>query len=89
VRAGWQLGMNIHNLMILFGYLILAIAVLLGLSVAIALPVILSLPIGLLQIWSMNRIANGSRPNWNFLTLTGLLMYASVAYLLTLAFWTR
>ena len=34
VRAGWQLGMNIHNLMILFGYLILAIAVLLGLSMS-------------------------------------------------------
>jgi hypothetical protein len=81
--------MNIHNLMVLFGYLILAIAVLLGLSVAIALPVILSLPIGLLQIWSMNRIAAGGKPNWNILTLTGLLMYASAAYLLALAFWTR
>jgi 1,4-dihydroxy-2-naphthoate octaprenyltransferase len=89
VRAGWQLGMNIHNLMILFGYLILAIAVILGLSVAIALPVILSLPIGLLQIWLMNRIAAGYKPNWTTLTAAGLLMYASAAYLLTLTFWTR
>jgi 1,4-dihydroxy-2-naphthoate octaprenyltransferase len=89
VRAGWQLGMNIHNLMILFGYLILAIAVLLGLSTAIALPVFLSLPIGLLQIWSMNRIAAGGKPNWTVLTLTGLLIFASAAYLLALAFWTH
>jgi 1,4-dihydroxy-2-naphthoate octaprenyltransferase len=89
VRAGWQLGMNMHNLMILFGYLILAIAVLLGLSTAIALPVFLSLPIGLLQIWSMNRIAAGGKPNWTVLTLTGLLIYASAAYLLALAFWTH
>jgi 1,4-dihydroxy-2-naphthoate octaprenyltransferase len=89
VRAGWQLGMSIHNLMILFGYLILAIAVFLGLSVSIALSVILSLPIGLLQIWSMNRIAAGGKPNWTILTLTGVLMYASAAYLLALTFWTR
>jgi 1,4-dihydroxy-2-naphthoate octaprenyltransferase len=89
VRAGWQLGMNIHNLMILFGYLILAIAVLLGLPVAIALPAILSLPIGLLQIWSMNRIAAGGKPNWNTLAWGGLLMFGSAAYLLALAFWTR
>jgi 1,4-dihydroxy-2-naphthoate octaprenyltransferase len=89
VRAGWQSGMNIHNLMIFFGYLVLAIAVIVGLPVAIALPAILSLPIGLLQIWSMNNIAAGSKPNWNTLTLAGLLMYASAAYLLALAFWTR
>lgn len=89
VRAGWQLGVNIHNLMILFGYLIMAIAVLLGLPTGIALPVILSLPIGLLQIWTINRIASGGKPNWTLLTLTGLLMFTSAAYLLTLAFWTR
>ncbi len=89
VRAGWQSGMNLHNLMILFGYLILAIAVLLGLSVSVALPVLLSLPIGLLQIWSMNRIAAGAKPNWTTLTLAGLLMYGSAAYLLALTFWTR
>lgn len=89
VRAGWQRGVTIHNLMILFGYLIMAIAVLLGLPIGIALPVILSLPIGLLQIWTINRIASGGKPNWTLLTLTGLLMFASAAYLLTLAFWTR
>lgn len=89
VRLGWQAGMNLHNILILSAYLLLALAIVLGLPLAVALPAFLSLPLGLLQIWNMNRIAAGGKPNWTTLTFSGLLLFALTAYLLTFAYWTR
>jgi 1,4-dihydroxy-2-naphthoate octaprenyltransferase len=89
VRLGWQAGMRLHNLLIIAAYIVLALAVLLKMPPLIALPAFLTLPIGLLEIWYMNRIAAGARPNWTALTLTAIVLFAATAYLLTFAFWTR
>ena len=89
VRLGWQRGMFLHNILILTGFLILALATLMGLPSAISLPAFLPLPLGLLQIWQMRRIAAGGKPNWNALTLTAVVLFASVTYLLAFGFWTR
>jgi 1,4-dihydroxy-2-naphthoate polyprenyltransferase len=89
VRMGWQRALLLHNLLILANYLTLGLAVFFGLPFFIALPALLTLPLGLLQIWQMRRIADGARPNWTALTLTGTVLFASVAYLLAFAFWTR
>ncbi|MGE5223698.1 MAG: prenyltransferase [Omnitrophica WOR_2 bacterium] len=89
VRLGWQTGMNLHNLLILASFLMLAIAAALGLPLRIALPAFLALPLGLLQIWYMNRIAAGAKPNWTTLTLSALVLFGATAYLLALAFWLR
>lgn len=89
VRMGWLRGMTVHNILILGAYLTLGIAVLFGLDIFIALPALLTLPLGLLQIWQMRRIADGARPNWSTLTLTGMVLFAVVGYLLAFTFWTR
>jgi 1,4-dihydroxy-2-naphthoate octaprenyltransferase len=89
VRLGWEAGMRLHNLLILTAYLLLSIAMMLDFPFLVALPALLTLPLGLLQVWSMNRIAAGARPNWTTLTLTGLALFAIMAYLLTFSFWTR
>lgn len=89
VRMGWQRGMILHNLLILISFLILGIAALFGLPVAIALPGFLTLPLGLFQIWMMNRIASGGRPNWNALAFTAAALLGVTVYLLAFAFWTR
>ncbi len=89
VRLGWQAGMNLHNLLILASYFLLALAIGLGLPAAIALPAFLTLPVGLLQIWNINRIAGGARPNWTILTLVAILLFGVTAYLLALSFWSR
>lgn len=89
VRVGWQQGMFLHNILILSGFLILALAAVMGMPLAIALPAFIPLPLGLLQIWQMRRIAAGGKPNWNSLTLTAVVLFASVSYLLAYAFWTR
>ena len=89
VRMGWYRGMTLHNLLIFGAYLTLGAAVLLGLEFYIALPALLTLPLGLLQIWQMRRIADGAKPNWSTLTLTGMVLFALVGYLLAFSFWIR
>jgi 1,4-dihydroxy-2-naphthoate polyprenyltransferase len=89
VRLGWQRGMTLHNALILSAYLLLALAVSFGLPFAIAWPSFLTLPIGLLQIWQMRRVADGAKPNWTTLTITPLILFAAMTYLLAFAFWVR
>jgi 1,4-dihydroxy-2-naphthoate polyprenyltransferase len=89
VRVGWQKGMLIHNISILFTYLLFGLGVLLGFPFPIVLPAFLTLPLGLFQIWMVNRIADGARPNWPALTFTAAALFSITAYLLTFAFWTR
>lgn len=89
VRLGWQRAMNLHNLLILTAFLLLALAAGFGLPPGIAFPAFLPLSLGLLQIWQMRRIAAGARPNWTALGLTAVVLFASTCYLLAFAFWTR
>jgi 1,4-dihydroxy-2-naphthoate octaprenyltransferase len=89
VRVGWQRGMVLHNSMILVAFFLLGLALTYGLPFGIGLPAFLPLPLGLLQIWQMRRISDGAKPNWRALRLTALAIFATTAYLLAFAFWTR
>lgn len=89
VRLGWQTGMQIHNLLILIGFFLLALAAAFRMPLFIALPAFATLPVGLLQIWQMRRLADGAKPHWTALTLNALALFAGTAYLLTFAFWVR
>ncbi len=89
VRLGWQIGMQMHNLLILVGFLLLALAAAFRMPLFIALPAFATLPVGLLQIWQMRRLADGAKPHWTALTLNALALFAGTAYLLTFAFWVR
>lgn len=89
VRVGWRIGMGLHNVLVLTAFFLLGLAMLFGLPLSIALPAFLPLPLALLQIWQMRRIAAGAAPNWTALTLNALALFASTAYLLAFAFWTR
>jgi 1,4-dihydroxy-2-naphthoate octaprenyltransferase len=89
VRIGWQRGMMLHNLLILISFVILGIAFVFGLPLNVTWPVILVLPFGVFQIWQMNRIADGVKPNWNLLVLSAISTFGLAAYILTYAFWTH
>lgn len=89
VRIGWKDGMALHNIFILSAFALLGLATLFGFPSSIALPAFVPLPLGLLQIWYMRRIAAGAKPNWVALTLGAVMLFGSVAYLLTYAFWVR
>lgn len=89
VRLGWQNGMLMHNVLILTAFLILAVAAIFGLPRFAVLPAFLPLPLALLQIWQMRQIASGGKPNWTAVTLNALALFASMAYMMTFAYWTN
>ncbi len=89
VRMGWQSGMTLHNVLILFSFLLLGLAMLLGMPIPIGFPAFLTLPLGVLQIWQMRRISEGAKPNWQTLTLTAIILFGMTAYLLAVGIWTR
>jgi 1,4-dihydroxy-2-naphthoate octaprenyltransferase len=88
IVIGWQRGMQFHNLLILTGYLLLALAAAFGLPWSLTWPGMLSLPVGLFQIYQMSRISNGAKPDWRMLRLTAAATFGMTAYLLGLAIWT-
>ena len=89
VRIGWQRGMKLHNFLLLGGFGLLGIAWALGLPYQIALPAVLMLLAGAFQIWAMNRIEEGGRPNWLFFTVVAAAIFGMTTYLLAYGFWMR
>jgi 1,4-dihydroxy-2-naphthoate octaprenyltransferase len=89
VRLGWQMGMSLHNILLLTSFFLLVATISFGMPVMIVLPATIPLVLAVLQIWIMRRIAAGAKPNWTALTINALAIYVSVAYLLAFAFWTR
>jgi 1,4-dihydroxy-2-naphthoate octaprenyltransferase len=89
VRLGWRSGITIHNIFILGGFLLLLLAASFNLPLFVLLPALLPIPLAVLQVWQLARIANGGKPNWNALTINGIAVFASTAYLITFSFWTH
>ncbi len=89
VRIGWEQGLRLHHAMVMAGYALMAGALAAGLPAAIALPPLVSLPLAALQVWQLQRIARGHKPNWLAVTFNGLSFTFLAAYLLAQAFWTR
>jgi len=89
VRMGWKNGMALHNILIISAYLLLGLAVTFGMPLMIALPAFFTFPLGLLQLWQMRRVAGGAKPNWTAITLTPVVLFVAMTYLLAFAYWTR
>lgn len=89
IRMGWQNGMLLHNILILGAYLLFLLAITFGLPWRIGVPALLTLPIGILQIWTVNRIAAGAKPQWKFLKVMAGALFGITAYLLAFGFWIR
>jgi len=87
-RLGWAHGMNLHNLLILFSYLVMVTSSFIDLPWVLLRSGLFTLPIGLFQIWQMMRIARGAKPNWTLLVVTAAATFALTAYFITFTLWT-
>jgi 1,4-dihydroxy-2-naphthoate octaprenyltransferase len=87
VLMGWQRAMTLHNLSILLGFLLIGGFVLLRLPWVVAWSIFLALPLGLLQIYQVQKIADGVKPNWWMLHLNAISTFALMAYLTTVTLW--
>ena len=83
----WEYAVPLHHVLLVFAYVIFAIAPLLGYS--ILWPAFLTLPFAILQIILLRHISNGNKPNWTLLTATALAVFGLTTYFLTLTFWLR
>jgi 1,4-dihydroxy-2-naphthoate octaprenyltransferase len=89
LRLGWQRGISAHNWLVVGGFLLLVLAAIIGLPLRIALPVATVMPVGLTQIWLLNRIAQGVKPNWNLMIVLAVATFGMTAYFLSYGFWTH
>ncbi len=89
VRVGWESGVMLHNILLLAAYVILAVSVFFKMPFSIAFPVFLTLPLAVFQVWQMNRIASGERPNWTLLGFVAVMIVGLSTYLMAFTFWTR
>lgn len=83
----WERAVPLHHSLIVFAYVIFAIAPLLGFS--ILWTAFLTLPFALLQIILVRNISLGAKPNWTLLTSTALAVFGLTTYFITLTFWIR
>ncbi len=86
-RLTWERAVPLHHVLIVFAYVIFAVAPLLGFSTLWR--AFFTLPFALLQILLLRHISNGGKPNWVLLTATALAVFGLTTYFLTLTFWLR
>ena len=86
VTLGWEKGIFFHNVMVLFAFLLLGLGPLFGLAWKITWPALTLGIVGLFQIFQLQKIAQGAKPNWLLLNWTALILYAITVYMLLFAF---
>jgi 1,4-dihydroxy-2-naphthoate octaprenyltransferase len=86
-RLTWEHAVPLHHSLIVFAYVLFAVALLLRFS--ILWTAFLTLPFALLQVIFLRNISLGSKPNWTLLTATALAVFGLTTYFITLTFWLR
>jgi 1,4-dihydroxy-2-naphthoate octaprenyltransferase len=84
---GWQKGMNLHNLFVLFTYFSYAVAALVGLPWRLSIVVFLSMPFAAVQFWEMTRIREGLKPRWKLLKVASVGSISALAYFILFFLW--
>ena len=85
--VGWEKGIQMHNLLIIAAYALVAVAFLFGLPWRLVWPMLLTIPVAFYQIWQMRQISLGVKPNWSILRLTAITLFGLTAYLITISLW--
>jgi len=86
VRFGWERSIALHNFLILGYFLFHGLSMVFGLPFSIGLPVFTVLPLALFQVWYINRIIAGAKPNWRIINLTAVFTFSLPVYLLVFRF---
>lgn len=79
--------LRLHNLSLLMGYLILLAGTFFELPWKLIWPGLTTIPIGLIQIWQVNQILSGRKPNMPVLEFTAISIALFMAYFSILSLW--
>lgn len=88
-RLTWQRAVPIHHFLVLSAFLLYSAAPFLEYPSSLVWPVFLAFPFAVLQIFWLQRIANGGRTLWSFFTALASATIGLTSYLLALTFWIR
>ena len=88
-RLTWQRAVPTHHFLVLSAFLLYSAAPIIGYPSSLVWPIFLALPLAALQIFWLQRIANGERTLWPFLTALASTTIGLTSYLLALTFWIR
>jgi 1,4-dihydroxy-2-naphthoate octaprenyltransferase len=87
VRLGWQNALVLHNIFILFAFVLVGIFLQLGFPWSLTWPILLALPVGIFQIFYLQSIANGAPPKWVLLRWLAVGLFLLVVYLEIISLW--
>jgi 1,4-dihydroxy-2-naphthoate polyprenyltransferase len=88
-RLTWQRAIPIHHFLLLAAFLLFAISPFAGFPWGLVWPVFVVLPFAAFQIIWLQRISQGGRTLWSFMTMLAAATFALTAYLLAFTFWIR
>jgi len=78
---------NLHNLLIVFGYLIMIMGVIFHVQWKLIWPQLMTLPIGAIQIWQISHVTKGGKPAISPLVLNAISTAGFTTYFLLLTLW--
>jgi 1,4-dihydroxy-2-naphthoate octaprenyltransferase len=84
-RIGSPNIMRLHNILILFAFLVLLLETIFNLPWKLIWPALIALPIGLIQVWQVNQIERGKRPHLNALVFNAFATAGLTTYFMLLA----
>lgn len=79
--------LRLHNLSLLMGYFILLAGSFFELPWKLIWPALMTIPIGLIQIWQVNQILSGRKPNMLALEFTAVSIALFTTYFSVLSLW--
>ena len=85
----WKLSLDLHDWLILGGFLLIAINSLLGLPWNLVWPMLLSFPVIVLTVFELHRIKNGFKPRWLMLDLSSYSGIIITLYMILFTVWFR
>lgn len=86
-RFGPFIVLRLHNVSVLIGFLFFLLASFFEVPWRIIWPPLIMIPIGLIQIWQVNQILAGKKPNIKVLELTAISISFFCSYFLILGLW--
>jgi 1,4-dihydroxy-2-naphthoate octaprenyltransferase len=89
ILLGWKLALDIHDWLIVGGYVLLGLAYFKGLAWSLVWPAFIALPVFLVTIYEIHRIKAGIKPRWAILTFSGYTGVGLLLYTLLFTLWFR
>ena len=87
VKIGWEWGIRLHSGFIIAAYFLIGVAFMQGLPWRMVWPPLLTVSLAGLQVFLLNRVAAGDKPNWRLVRFAAVGTFGLCVYLLGYSLW--